>query len=193
MVSAPSVLSGAVALMSLSVKSSLADAMAEKGKAWAWPSLPVSLTLSPSTPSSVPENCLRPSQRLGERDARLVAGPVGEILEPGQRPVDARRADFEPVAALDRVVGVEPVGQAARNRLAIGKVELAGVGALGHHLQRRVGRAADHRHAHELIAEALHLGLDPLGDGLQCSATRRSARKSKSLSDRGRWAPASGI
>ena len=45
-------------------------------------------------------------------------------------------------------------------RLAVGKVELAGVGPLGHHLKRRVGRAADHRHAHELVAEALHLGLD---------------------------------
>ena len=48
----------------------------------------------------------------------------------------------------------------SRNR----KVELAGVGPLGHDLKRRIGRAADHRHAHELEAEALHLGLDLLGD-----------------------------
>ena len=39
-------------------------------------------------------------------------------------------------------------------------VELARVGPLGHHLERRVGLAADHRHAHEVEAERLGLGFD---------------------------------
>src|SRR6185369_6819693 len=42
---------------------------------------------------------------LGEVDAGFVPGPVLEILEAGQGPVDARRADLEPVASLDRVDG----------------------------------------------------------------------------------------
>ena len=66
------------------------------------------------------------------------------------------------VAALDRVGEVEYVREAARYALAVAEVELAGVRALGHDLQRRVGAAADHCHAHEIIAEALHLGLDHL-------------------------------
>ena len=61
-VSAPSVLSGAVALMSLSVKSSLADEMSENGRMCACPLLSVSFTCLSSTPSSVPVNCLRPSR-----------------------------------------------------------------------------------------------------------------------------------
>ena len=55
-------LSGAVALMSLSVKSSLADEMSENGRTWATPLLSVSFTVSPSRPSSVPANCLRLSR-----------------------------------------------------------------------------------------------------------------------------------
>ena len=102
--------------------------------------------------------------RLLERNPRFVTDPVGIILEPSQRPIDAGRADLEPEAALDRVLAVEPVGQAARDGLAIGEIELARVGPLGHHLQGRIGRAADHRHAHELVAEAFHLGLDPAGE-----------------------------
>ena len=40
---------------------------------------------------------------LGQPDPRLVPRPVGEILQPGQRPVDAGRRHFEPVRLLDRI------------------------------------------------------------------------------------------
>ena len=64
------------------------------------------------------------------------------------------------------------------------EVELAGVGPLGHHLQRRVGGAADHRHAHEIVAEALHLGLDPLGETRNVG--HLNSVELKRLSDRSR-------
>ena len=58
----------------------------------------------PSTPTRSPLNCLRPSIFSVERDARLVPCPVGEILRPGQRPVDAGARHFQPVRALDRIL-----------------------------------------------------------------------------------------
>src|SRR5690348_12660330 len=85
--------------------------------------------------------------RLAERDPRLEAGPVGKVVRTRERTVDARRADLEPVAAVDRVGEVEELGQAVRDALAIGDVELARVGPLGHDLERRVGCSADHHHA----------------------------------------------
>ena len=51
-------------------------------------------------------------------------------------------------------------------------VELARVGPLGHDLQRRVGRAADHRHAHEVEAQFLDGGLDQASDGSGVGQTR---------------------
>src|SRR6185295_12108036 len=60
-VSAPSVLSGAVALMSLSVKSSLADEISEKDSAWDSSFLVRISTRSPSRPRNTPVNCFRPS------------------------------------------------------------------------------------------------------------------------------------
>ena len=70
--------------------------------------------------------------------------------------------------------------------------ELAGVRAFGHDLQRRIGRAPDHRHAHEIVAEALHLGLNPLCNGRDVGHSN-SALEPKRLLDRSRGAPASGI
>ena len=93
-------------------------------------------------------------------------GPVG--ISPASR-VSGRsmpgELTFEPVAAGDRVaagflLGVEHLAQPPRQSLAIGDVELPGLAPLGHHLQRRIGRPADHRHAHEVEAEGLGLGLD---------------------------------
>ena len=49
--------------------------------------------------------------RILEAQPGLVPRPVGIIAEAGERAVDPGRTDLEPVAALDRVVGVEPVGQ----------------------------------------------------------------------------------
>jgi hypothetical protein len=100
---------------------------------------------------------------LGEAEPRLVAGPVGEILRPGQRPVDARRGDFEPIGLLDRVGGVEHLREPPRQPLAILEGELARVRPLGHHLQRRIALAADHRHPHEREALGFRLGLDQPG------------------------------
>src|SRR5579884_3905729 len=98
--------------------------------------------------------------RLAKRDARLVPGPVGIVLEAGQRAIDAGRADFEPIAALDRIAEVEHMAQPPRDLLAIVEVELTRVRALGHDLQSGVGASADHAHAHEIVPELLHLGFD---------------------------------
>src|SRR3954451_1721306 len=124
---------------------------------------------------------------FSEGDPRLVAGPIGKILEAGQRPVDAGRAHFEPVAAIDRIAQIEHIRQAARDSLAIGEVELARVGALSHHLQRRVRAAADHRQAHELVAEVLNLGLD---DPLQAGYVRQSNSLCMYVSNVSRTGPA---
>src|SRR3954465_14323121 len=67
---------------------------------------------------------LAAAARLGNADAGFVAGPVGIIAEGGRGTGDPRRADLEPEAALDRVVGVEPFGQTARDGLAVRQVEL---------------------------------------------------------------------
>src|SRR5690606_6337274 len=45
--------------------------------------------------------------RLDELHARFMAGPVAIILEAGERPVDPRRADLQPVGAL---YGIMPLG-----------------------------------------------------------------------------------
>jgi hypothetical protein len=104
--------------------------------------------------------------RRGERHTRLVPGPVGKVLEPSERSVDSWRTDLKAVAPLDRVGEIKAIRKVARDLLAIFDVELPGVGTLGHDLQRRVGCAADHHHAHEIVAEAPHLGLyQPLKTG----------------------------
>ena len=196
MESAPSVLSGAVALMSLSVKSSLAEAMLAKGdRAVALGGRDgdgVALD-----PGDFARDLLGAVLRLGEADPRLMPGPVGKVLEPGQRAVDAGRADLEPVAAGDRVaarflLGVEHVGQAPRQRLAIGDVELARLAPLGHHLQCRIARPADHRHAHEVEAEGLGLGLDQGRQSGKIGHDRPLHGQNVSRTGAA-WAPASGI
>ena len=111
-----------------------------------------------------PESCLRPSSGSCEVDPGLVALPVVIIREPGQRPVDAGRADLEPVGLLDRVGSRRArLGQPPRQPRAILERQLARVGPLGHHLQRRIGRAADHLDAHEREPLGLRLGLDQPG------------------------------
>ena len=104
MVSAPSVQSGAVALMSLSVRA-----------AWpmrCWRSGMRGLALARHVDADVvavdarsrsPENCLRPS--IGSARLIRASWPFQSsiVREPGQRPVDAGRADLEPVGLLDRV------------------------------------------------------------------------------------------
>ena len=101
---------------------------------------------------------------VSELKAGLVPGPVDIILWPGQRPVDAGGRHFEPIAALDRVGILEERVDLAGNRLAIGQRQLPSLGPLGHDLQRRVGRAAGHRHAHEIEAQFLDGGLDQSGN-----------------------------
>src|SRR4029453_16869611 len=58
--SAPSVLRGAVAAMSLSVKSSLAEAMELNGT-WRMPLVVETRIVSPEMPSMIPDTCLAPS------------------------------------------------------------------------------------------------------------------------------------
>ena len=111
--------------MSSSVSSSLAEAMAANGMSRG--------ALGRGDADGVAVDALDRARdllgavdRLGELEARFVPGPVGIIGAAGQRAVDAGRADFEPVAALDRVAAlgfqrVEHFRQPARNRLAIGE------------------------------------------------------------------------
>ena len=66
MCSAPSVLSGAVALMSLSVKSSLADAMSENGRAWALAALVGELHIVALDALERPGELLAAVARFGE-------------------------------------------------------------------------------------------------------------------------------
>ena len=117
MVSAPWVVSGAVALMSLSVKSNLADAMDANGKACVSPSLVRMRTCSSSMPWSIPGEILAALVRFGEHQPSLVARPIGIILQAGERPVDARRADLEAVAALDRVAASERLASERRREI----------------------------------------------------------------------------
>src|SRR3546814_9702253 len=56
---------------------------------------------------------LAPVARLQQADARDMALPVVIILRPCQRPVDARRAYFQPVFVFDRVRLVQQVREAA--------------------------------------------------------------------------------
>ena len=65
-------------------------------------------------------------QRLREADARLMALPVLIVLAAGERAIDAGRRDFEAISLLDRILAIEDVRDAARQLLAVGKVELAG-------------------------------------------------------------------
>ena len=115
MVSAPSVLSGAVALMSLSVKSSLAECDVGERRPGARPLGVVDADRRRRRcRRCVPRNLLGAVDWLGELDPGLMPRPVGIILAAGQRPVDAGRADFEPVGALDRVAASLPARRAAR-------------------------------------------------------------------------------
>ena len=86
--SAPSVLSGAVALMSLSVKSSLADAMFERDLG-----SPLGVATHDIVVDSFDDagNLLGAVERLGKLEPRLMPRPVGKVPWAGQRPVDARR------------------------------------------------------------------------------------------------------
>src|SRR3546814_20078915 len=52
-----------------------------------------------------------PVLRFGEADLRLMPLPVLEVAEAGQRPVDPRRANLQPVGPLDRVRPVEQIGK----------------------------------------------------------------------------------
>ncbi len=112
------------------------------------------------------------ADRLVERDVHVVPGPVGEILRPGQRAVDAGAADLELVGAFDQLLaavldGVDRVGDAARQRHALLDDQLPARRILGHDLQRALavafGAGIEQLHAHELEAERLGLGFDHFG------------------------------
>ena len=76
-----------------------------EGNAWPRPSLPVELDgVAVDAVERRPK--IACGRRCGSASVMRASwpGPVGIVLEPGQRPVDAGRADLEPVAVLDRVV-----------------------------------------------------------------------------------------
>ena len=65
---------------------------------------------------------------------RLEALIGHEVLQPGQRPVDAGAGDFQEVVAFDRVGGVQHLRDGARQPRAILDIHVA-VRAFGHDLQ----------------------------------------------------------
>jgi hypothetical protein len=91
-----------------------------------------------------------------------VAGIAVEIRAPHQRPVDARRGNFQPVGSFDRVGDVEYRRQRARGGLAV----LDGHGAvrpLGHDLHRAAGKGGN-AYPHQPIAKSGEHRLDDRGD-----------------------------
>ena len=69
-------------------------------------------TSLPSRPEQLAAKALAARRmRRGEFDLGLMAGPAGEIGEPGQRPVDAGRGDFDLVIAFDRILGLDEIEQ----------------------------------------------------------------------------------
>ena len=68
-------------------------------------------------------------ERLGQVQPRLVRLPVRIVLEPGERPVDPRRADLEPIGMVERVLArflqrIEHIGDAARQVGSIADAKL---------------------------------------------------------------------
>ena len=123
-------------------------------------------------------------ERGGELDAGEVAGEAVPVLGPGQRPVDARRADFQRPGGGQRVLDVEHGAEGDAEGLAIGDAERGAVGALGHHLHGRP-LAPEHGDAHQLVAQSVERGRDQAGDavlqrgGVGCGAvqTKKAARE----------------
>ena len=72
------------------------------------------------------------------------------ILDPGERPVDAGRADLELPGTRHRIVDVEHGTDRGGDRLAILDPDLRAVRPVGHHLHGRA-LAAEHGDAHELV------------------------------------------
>ena len=89
--------------MSLSVMTSLADWIAANGQPDRALHRHVDQHGLAFGPAKHAGEHLAAVELLGEHDPRLVALPVVIILEAGERPVDARRAHFEPVGMLDRI------------------------------------------------------------------------------------------
>ena len=107
--------------------------------------------------------------RLDHGHARLMPCPVGKILEPGQRPVDARRTNLKPVRRLDRIAPlslqlVQNIGQAAGDTRAIVNIKLACIGAFSHDLQCLI-IPAEQLYAHEIETQGFHLRLNQLRQG----------------------------
>ena len=86
-----------------------------------------------------------------------------EVLQPGQRPVDAGRGDLEPVFARDRIGGVQHLGDRAGQAGAVLDVHVAVGGPLGHDLQGAAGLGAAHQpQADDLVADGLGDGVEQL-------------------------------
>jgi hypothetical protein len=95
----------------------------------------------------------------------LEAGIVVEVLQSGQRAVDAGAGDFQGVFAGDRVGGVHDLGNGARQLGAVLDVHVAAAAVFlqrpfGHDLEATLLGPAHQAQADDLIA-------DGFGDGIQ--------------------------
>ena len=162
-----------MALISLSVKMSLADAMLAKSTSRS-PLGVATRIVSPSIPSMIPETCLA----VSTGSTNLIRASCPAQSPKSERRVSGRSMpggrDFQAIGAFDEVSPaflerVDDVGNGARQVGAIVDSELPRFRPLGHDLQRRVRLAADHRHAHEVEAQILDGGLDQASDGASIS------------------------
>src|SRR5262249_54751065 len=110
-----------------------------------------------------PAEALPARHGLRQLVLRLEAGEAVVILGANQRPVDARRADFERIGAGDRVGDIEKGRNGAADLGAVLDAHRRVIAALGHDLQRHAARADD-RNAHQAIAHRVERGPDDFGD-----------------------------
>jgi hypothetical protein len=104
--------------------------------------------------------------RDAQLNSRLEAGEALEILKSGQRPVDARRADFQHIGTRDRILNVQNGAHEAAGQRAIVHADGAAVLALDHDLE--LGAAvAGKEYAHDVETFGLqgrrHQTLDRFG------------------------------
>ena len=107
----------------------------------------------PRRPASVPLNRRCPSIGSVGLELRLVARPALEVLQPGQRPVDAGARHLEHVLARDRILDVEHRRHRPADPGAVVDLDAA-VRPLGHDLQHRAP-AAHQPQPHQLEAQTL--------------------------------------
>ena len=95
-------------------------------------------------------------------DPRLMTGEPVPVLQPGQRPIDPGRTNFQRPGTGDRIVNVDRGADVVADLGAVFNGDLAAVGPIGHDLHRGA-LTAEHRDAHKLKAHKLQPRRDNRG------------------------------